>query len=222
MIYDTWLGRIWKEHMLKGEEPMRVEKWKMEKWMDSLIHWHLHREYESEFKIIDNLNQHPDGITFEEWMDRQGTSIAGIIEAKNVPLSLWMKLDVAPASAYSDAVAELEEIRDTHQEQIDKASAAVLEAESLNMEARSSLLESTSLTIQALRRLEEATDVIDQLTGLVKQADSYMEAWAPEDARLSWTENMASTIKETVGEPNDCKNCPFHKICPEANDRPIL
>jgi len=217
MIYDTWLGRIWKEHMLKGEEPMATGKW-----MNDLMHWHLQKEYMAEFKIIDNLNQHPDGITFGEWMDRQGTTIAGIIEMKDVPLSLWMKLDVAPASAYSDAVAELEEIRDTHQEQIDKASAAVLEAESLNREARNSLLESTSLTVQALRRLEETTDMIDQLVELVKQADSYIEAWAPEDARLSWAENMASVIKETVGEPNDCGNCPFHKICPEADNRPVL
>ena len=26
------------------------------------------KEYESEFKVIDGLNQHPEGLTFKEWI----------------------------------------------------------------------------------------------------------------------------------------------------------
>ena len=36
----------------------------------ALLEWILYREYRSEFVVIDRLNQHPDGVNFEEWLDR--------------------------------------------------------------------------------------------------------------------------------------------------------
>ena len=36
----------------------------------ALLEWILYREYQSEFVVIDRLNQHPDGVNFEEWLDR--------------------------------------------------------------------------------------------------------------------------------------------------------
>ena len=35
-----------------------------------LLEWILYREYQGEFVVIDGLNQHPDGVSFEKWLDR--------------------------------------------------------------------------------------------------------------------------------------------------------
>ncbi len=35
-----------------------------------LLEWILYREYQSEFVVIDGLNQHRQGLNFEEWLDR--------------------------------------------------------------------------------------------------------------------------------------------------------
>lgn len=34
-----------------------------------MVHENLYETYREEFEIIDGLNQHPSGKTFEEWME---------------------------------------------------------------------------------------------------------------------------------------------------------
>ena len=41
-----------------------------EKNLKTLVSYLLYKEYLSEFKIIDGLNQHKDGLNFQEWVDK--------------------------------------------------------------------------------------------------------------------------------------------------------
>lgn len=36
--------------------------------VNDLLHKLYTKDYQNEFVIIDGLNQHPDGLTFKEWM----------------------------------------------------------------------------------------------------------------------------------------------------------
>lgn len=35
-----------------------------------LLTYLLYKNYQDEFRVIDGLNQHPDGLTFEQWIDK--------------------------------------------------------------------------------------------------------------------------------------------------------
>jgi hypothetical protein len=36
----------------------------------ALLEWILYREYKSEFVIVYGTRKHPDGLSFEQWLDR--------------------------------------------------------------------------------------------------------------------------------------------------------
>lgn len=36
---------------------------------DDLLQYLLFREYQQKFEIIDGLNQHPKGLTFDAWLE---------------------------------------------------------------------------------------------------------------------------------------------------------
>jgi hypothetical protein len=37
---------------------------------NDLLSYLLYEKYTSEFKVIDGLGQHPDGLNFEQWIER--------------------------------------------------------------------------------------------------------------------------------------------------------
>lgn len=222
MIYDTWLGRIWKDHMIRRSEMA-------EKWMNDLIHWHLFEMYKSEFVVIDSCSQHPDGLNFDQWLERK-TAQGPIIEEirmGDAPVSIIMRANLAPASEYADAMAVLEEIRDTHQEQIDKASAALLEAEDAAGKGMSLLLDGASVSVKIAMRLEEEKERVGELkiavASLLGLIDALGGAGSLDDAGPD-RKNLAELIDypailDEAGkdEELDCGECPFNNMCPDSD-----
>lgn len=212
--------------MLKGEEPMAEMRW-----MNDLIHWHLFNSYKSEFVVIDSCSQHPDGLNFDQWLERK-TKQGPIIEeirVEDVPISIVMRANLAPASFYADDVAELEEIRDTHQEQIDKASTAVLNTERI---AKESMLEGASVAVKIALRLEQEKERVGELkiavASLLGLIDALGGAGSLDDAgpdrkKLAELIDYPAILDEAgKDEELDCSECPVSGLCPDSGaNRPV-
>jgi len=201
----------------------------VEKWMDDLVHWHLFEAYKSEFVVIDSCSQHPDGLNFDQWLERK-TRQGPIIEEirmKDVPVSIIMRANLAPASEYADAMAELEEIRDTHQEQIDKASAALLDAEGTAKQGMDLLLEGASVSVKIALKLEKERERTGELkiaaASLLGLIDALGGAGSLDDAgpdRKQLAELIDyPAILDEAGKSKelDCSECPFHGMCPDSS-----
>lgn len=106
-----------------------AKKKSKEKWPASL----LEEKYFNEFEVIDGLNQHPDGLSFEQWKEKNGYEADGIDYPENKRLK---KMKRKANNLYKEMTQALTDAEEAHKRFHSKSTAYAKLLKEIEVEAQ--------------------------------------------------------------------------------------